>query len=224
MIFATDIFNESFISKENEIPILVIENKKMYQNFIFELISELNGIESEHNFFIDDKQLNLRKDLELILDMFTLDINKSKNITKLYNYIKSEYINNEKLMQTTQLSVKIIEYIQDITNEIDFDLTFETNIDLQAILKAVDLKFYYDDSTLLEKLIDYIKITHDFLGKKFFIILNLKTIFSSQEQQQFYEFLMYNKIEILLVETSQQSKKLENEIYRIIDDDLCVIY
>lgn len=224
MIFATDIFNESFISKENEIPILVIENKTLYQNLIFELISELNGIESEHNFFIDDKQLNLRKDLELILDMFTLDINKSKNITKLYNYIKSEYINNEKLMQTTQLSVKIIEYIQDITNEIDFDLTFETNIDLQAILKAVDLKFYYDDSTLLEKLIDYIKITHDFLGKKFFIILNLKTIFSSQEQQQFYEFLMYNKIEILLVETSQQSKKLENEIYRIIDDDLCVIY
>lgn len=224
MIFATDIFNESFISKENEIPILVIENKTLYQNFIFELISELNGIESEHNFFIDDKQLNLRKDLELILDMFTLDINKSKNITKLYNYIKSEYINNEKLMQTTQLSAKIVEYIQGIVNEIDFDLTFETNVDLQVILKVVDLKFYYEDSTLLEKLIDYIKIMHDFLGKKLFVIANFKTIFSAQEQQQFYEFLMYNKIEILLLETLVPTQKLENEIYRIIDDDLCVIY
>ncbi len=206
---------------KNKVKVIFCDEKR---NPITQFMQGLEGIENDHAFFIGDKEINPKKDMEIITDFFSLDINQTKNLTKLYNYIKSDLINEEKYQETTGLTMKMLDYINTLISDIDFKLIYEDDIDLVHILKMVNLKFYYEESTLVEKLIDYLKIMNGFFGKKLFVLLNFKSTFSDSEQLELYKFLQYNKIEIFLIESIMPSNKLESEQYRIIDEDLCVIY
>lgn len=224
MMFTTPLFNESIQTEEGEIPVLVVENKTLYQTMILDFLAESNGIESEHYFYLENKEIDLHKRLETMTDFFNLDINRTKNITKLHQYIKKEHSNEEQFMETLDLTNKINAYIQTIANSSDYHLTFDDDFDVQSLFKMVGLRFYYEDSTLLSRLIDYIKLTRDFFGKQIFVLVGLKTIFSISELEDFYKFARYNKVNIFLLESELPKEKLDGEKYRIIDEDLCVIY
>lgn len=224
MIFATPIFEKSFEVTENEIPVLVIENKAYFRDLINSLILEQDGISGDFSFFFKDKEVNQKKDLELILNFFDLDINKTKNLTKLYSFIKTEFVKEEKYLETVNLTTSILSYMSEITAQSDFSLVYEEDIDITTIFKSLNLRFYYEETTMLEKLVDYIKIMSKFFQKKVFVLVGLKSMFTQEEQEEFYKFLFYEKISVLVIENCEQQNRLFSEKYRIIDEDLCVIY
>ena len=86
MIYVNPILNKNFETDESEIPVLVIENMDFFRNLMYEIIEE-DTINEQHSFYIGNKEINNKKDIELINDVFNLEINTSKNLTKLYNYI-----------------------------------------------------------------------------------------------------------------------------------------
>ncbi len=224
MNFATPIFEKSFEVTENEIPVLVIENKAYFRDLINSLILEQDGISGDFSFFFKDKEVNQKKDLELILNFFDLDINKTKNLTKLYSFIKTEFVKEEKYLETVNLTTSILSYMSEITAQSDFSLVYEEDIDITTIFKSLNLRFYYEETTMLEKLVDYIKIMSKFFQKKVFVLVGLKSMFTQEEQEEFYKFLFYEKISVLVIENCEQQNRLFSEKYRIIDEDLCVIY
>ena len=224
MIIASTIFDKSLITEENEVPVLVIENRHFLQSLLMLLCDESYQCDVDFSIFINNNEINYKKDLETIINFFDLDINKSKNLTKLYSYIRSEHINEMNYLQSIDLSSHILEFMDTIINDCDFNLSCNDEVEFESIFKAMNLKFHYEETSLLEKLIDYTKISRDFLKVKVFILFNFKTLFSIEEQQQFYTFASYNKIELIFIESTMAENRLPNEKYRIIDEDLCVIY
>lgn len=217
------IFNDSMETKENEVPVLVLENKKMFQKTVEGFLQAMDGAECENLFFIADDGLNMKKHLDVVTDLFHTEINQSKNLTKLYNYLKTEFAQDEKYMDTVAITQSILKYVADLAFLSDFELTYHEELDISAIFKAVDLKFYCEDTSLLEKLIDYVKVMSGFIGKKLFVLLNFKTTFDVEEQKEFYKFIAYSKINVFILESVEPKDRLENEVYRIIDADLCII-
>ncbi|MFI3176058.1 MAG: type II-A CRISPR-associated protein Csn2 [Eubacteriales bacterium] len=224
MILSMPLFAQSFQSNENEVPILIIENKKYYQKFIADLLLSQKGAENEFSIYVDGKELNLIKEMDVIMDFFQLELNYSKNLTKLYQYIKTEYVNEKYYMQTSDLLQQIMKYIDEIMEESEFSLSYDHELDISTILKAINLQFYCDESSCLDVLIDYVRIMSGFFNKKIFVLTQFKHIFTEQEQELFYQYIAYHKIEVLLLESLGITKRMNGEIYRIIDEDHCVIY
>lgn len=224
MNFCMSLFDRPFVCNENQIAILVIENNKLYQETIQDFILSLEGEEPSNSFFIGEREVNLYKEMDIITDLFNININQTKNLTKLYNHIKKEISIGEYFSKTVEVNKVVLEYMSIIAQNSEFTLDYNEEFDITAIFKALNLNFYCENMSILEKLIDYITIMKNFFNKNIFIITNFKTTFSIKEQMEFYKFINYSKTNILFVESVNPIRKINIEIYRIIDNDLCVIY
>lgn len=72
----------------------------------------------------------------------------------------------------------------------------------------------------------YIKLMNQICGVEIFVIPNLKAYFSPEEIIQLYEFTIYNKIYLIVIEAIQTphiEPHIEREKCWIIDEDLCII-
>lgn len=89
-------------------------------------------------------------------------------------------------------------------------------------MKSISIEINDYADSLLEKIIQYIKLMNQICGVEIFVIPNLKTYFSIEEIIQFYEFSIYNKIYLIVLE-SIQTPHIESEKGWIIDEDVCII-
>lgn len=87
------------------------------------------------------------------------------------------------------------------------------------------LPFYGSHDTenlsMAEKLLQYMKVSRELLGKKLFFFINLKSFLDTSELENFYQTILYEKHNILLIEGFQRETPRECEIFKIIDKALC---
>ena len=76
---------------------------------------------------------------------------------------------------------------------------------------------------MVESLIDYMRVMHELIGTKCFVLVHLLSYLTDYEIEKFYEYVHYQKISVLLLE-SRQPKKVEKygEVV-IVDKDSCEI-
>ncbi len=79
-----------------------------------------------------------------------------------------------------------------------------------------------DYASLGEKLIDYMELAVEYLQKKLFVFVNLRSYISDREAQLFLDTVRQHKYHIILVE-SHESIKLKGEKRYIIDAAYCEI-
>lgn len=94
---------------------------------------------------------------------------------------------------------------------------------MQDILKIAEVKVNIQAQTLLEKIIEYIKLCDQLLKQHIFVFLNLKVFLTRQEIEELYKECFYRKIHLILIEASHINR-IEVEKTCIIDKDNCVIY
>lgn len=78
----------------------VIESPVIYRNVINELMDQLE--EKEGNFVLseDDKILPIHKNMELILNLFSIDVNQKKLLNRLYAEMKDISYGEKYYIQT----------------------------------------------------------------------------------------------------------------------------
>ena len=60
-------------------------------------------------------------------------------------------------------------------------------------------------------------------GKTVFIFYGLKACLSREEQEMLFRSILYEKLDVLLIEPFQRENVIKEECVTIIDRDLCVI-
>lgn len=212
------------IFDESKINILTIENQKLFSEVVQEIISVLNGGNSKFVLSEGMDIINIFKVGELCIDIFSCEINSKKAITKLYEILREKSVDEDMHLKTNQILSSIFSYTEDLIFEFgEYELSYNLDTDITNIFKAVDVKFDLSDKTYLEKLLDYVYINSEFLSKKLFIFVNLKSFLLEEELEEFYKMMFYKKINILLLESFEREYKFDCEEYYIIDKDLCQI-
>lgn len=206
---------------ENTTNVLVIENPTVMEEIVHELQQQSDG--EEGNFVLSEKNkiFKMEKELMLIINPFSLDFNDKKIINKLYLELLqygNELLNKKE--EINQLSVKLLDEIIDKSqyNNISFDL----EIEWKEFFKLYGLKIDESYETLLEKLIEYIKILSDLCGIHLVCFVNIKNYLQDKEVNELYEIAYYKKVDLLLIESSD-TRNLDNEHTFIIDRDRCLI-
>lgn len=91
-----------------------------------------------------------------------------------------------------------MEYFDKLISTVPYNLKYNFEVDLSSLMKAISVETDVECDSLLEKMLQYIKLMNQICGIDIFVIPNLKYYFSTEETMQFYQFAMYNKIYIVL--------------------------
>lgn len=206
---------------ENQILVLSIENHVAYSNILGTLWKQYKGEDGDFILSDGSKELKLSQKIECIYNIFSINANDKKIITKLYQELTFQ---NDTLLQEESVLFKqeLISYFDKIISTVPYNLKYNFDTDLSSLMKSISVEIDDDSDSLLEKMMQYIKLMNQICGVSIFVIPSLKACFSTEEIIQLYEFTIYNKIYLIVIEAIQ-TPHIEGEKCWIIDEDLCII-
>ena len=206
---------------ENEVNVLVLENHDIFTNIVQSMWFQCNGELGTWILLQDEKLLNMSKNIKCIINPFSINLNEKTIISKLYQELKC--LSDENLaIESANVNMNIINYIEKLLFMTPYPLTYKPENNVIDLFKIYDIKIYSIADTFLEKLVEYIKIMTQICHIHIFVFIGLKQYLSEKDIRKLYEFVFYEKINLLLIE-NHQSKKSDDENVFIIDNDLCII-
>lgn len=216
-------FDFVFHFDENVRSLLVVEDPVIF----LKLISEMTGNDREEYSRIvlseDDTVLKIKDKLVCIIDPLSISLNDRKLLNKLGDMLLKEILSSELLIKGNQIVSDIENYVIQIIQCMDWNLSYSEKIDIQSLLKIAEVRFDDVQETLVEEILDYIKISSELLGIKCFVFVNMLSYLTEYEVEKFYEYVYYQKICVLLLESRVPDtvKKFSETV--IIDKDTCEI-
>ena len=101
---------------------------------------------------------------------------------------------------------------------LEFDLEFEISL----LLKIFNMHLLNNAQGLLENIIEYIKAQSRICNIKNFFFINLKDYLNEKDIDMLYEFVRYEKVNLILAESHQSHVNLHEKRW-ILDRDRCII-
>ena len=210
--------------EDNIIYTLVFENKKYYRENIIELINQDKGNEGSYILSNDNKEISFDKNSYIITDIFNIDINNKKVLTKIYSSLLKEIV--EDISSYNELSTNIRVYFEKLIFNSSLEIEQGEEIDMSSLLKLGDFKIHVENDDILEKFLKFLKVLSELCSYKIIFVVGLHTVFTQDEIIEIYKEVCLNKINIINIEY-QQFNNLSNENYKeivyIFDGDNCEI-
>lgn len=210
--------------EENTIYTLVFENKKYYRENIKELISQHKGNEGNYIYSNDNKEISFEKSSYIITDIFNIEINSKKILTKIYNSLLKQIIDDT--VEYNELTTHIRAYFEKLIFNSPFEVEQSEEIDINSFLKLGDFRIHIEEDDILEKFIKFLKVLVQLFGINIIFIVGLHNVFTDEEIKEIYKEVCVNKISIINIEY-QQFYNLSDENYiekvYIFDKDNCEI-
>lgn len=210
--------------EENTIYTLVFENKKYYRENIKELFSQHKGNEGNYIYSNDNKEIAFEKSSYIITDIFNIDINSKKILTKIYNSLLKEIIDDT--VEYNELTTHIRAYFEKLIFNSPFEVEQGEEIDINSFLKLGDFRIHIEEDDILEKFIKFLKVLLQLFGINIIFIVGLHNVFTDEEIKEIYKEVCVNKISIVNIEY-QQFDNISDENYiekvYIFDEDNCEI-
>lgn len=201
-------FDNEIIFNDENINILEIKDSKCFTHIIKILNEKINGIESNEIFLLDnnENELNMGKEMYMIFDLFNIDYNSKKIISKIYEII-SENIKKNQDHEIENETIKLRNYIIQEINELPFEFVMKRELEISEILKLYNLKIDpINYASILERAELLIDIISTLQIAKILVLPNLKTYLSEDELVALYKYSLYNNVKLLLIERYNTKK------------------
>lgn len=223
MIMKIFSLENDIIFKEEYINVLQIQDKKLFTNVINSLNDNINNIEDTKERIIildNDIEIKIEKEVLMIIDVFNIDFNQKKIQSALYNKIEKIYKQEfERMSEFQTIFQKLQLNVLDVFNEFPFEFNYKESIGIQEYLKLLGLKISNNKGKIIDTVFSLIDVVEYLLVAKLLIFVNLKLYLSDDELNEIYKYVMYKKVNILLIETGEEKEPIENEKIMYIDSD-----
>ena len=222
MNLITEYLENSFEIKSKTINTLVIEDTKYFSKFINAFIGAVNKENEEFELIEDFKKVDITKCTEIIFDLFKIEANNSNILKKLYTELENDLNSEEMYTRKIDMESMLANIADDLMYRSRFSLS-SSEMDYQNLFKAMSIEFDYEKTSIVERLIEYIKVTTELLDKKLFVIINLDSFLSEDDLLELQKFLCYNEVKVLALQNNITREVKSCENLRILDRDLCEI-
>ena len=143
--------------KENNVNLLVIENRKLMTELVYELYNQCNGLDGRFVLSNDMKELKIDKEASIVLEPFTINCNERKVISKLYQELEEIALENL-YAESMELYSNILKYSNELCQMVPYNLKIRSDLTPTDINKLSNVKIEEDGGSLLEKLVNYLGV------------------------------------------------------------------
>lgn len=207
---------------ENSVPVLVAENPLAFRRLVFDLHSSSEGDGGETVLSLNYNKLECKEYLQVIMNFFALDPD-GRRLSNAFQSVLLRTVKEELSVETYALNEAISDYLAALSSALQQTSSFTQQDFLPPLLKAIHFRPYVEQVQPLEQLIQYIQLHNSLLGNMCFVLINAKCFFTAEELKEFYKIATYQKWHLLLLEATDTTDRNEEEVYYIIDRDLCEI-
>ena len=151
-------FSRPIFEEKDDFVELIIESPECFGAYISELAEQCKGQEGRYVLSDKEKEVDLAKNVEIIFDIFSLEINEKRILNKLYSEMNELAKSEEFFVKTQEVIQGIQKYLLDLEYATDYILTFEQEIELPALFKAAGLRHEEIEENYFERIIRYVKI------------------------------------------------------------------
>ncbi len=216
-------FNFVFHFKENKSNLLVVEQPAIFLKFVSELTECENEDESGFVLSENDEILKKKDKLVCVINPLSISLNERKLLSKLGEMLKREILSTELLIEGNQILSILENYMLNVVHSMEWNLIYSDKMDIQSLLKIAEIHFEDTYETLVEKILDYMEVSRGLLDIKCFVFVHLLSYLTEYEIEKFYEYVYYQKINVLLLENRQPNVINTFSDIIIIDKDSCEI-
>ena len=221
MILAYSKLNLRMEFIENTVNVLVLEDPVQFSEIVYLLKCDEKVLESPFVLSESDKFLQISKEMEIIVDPFSLDFNSRKIQQQLYK--EMEIVATEFDVEKAEVNGRMLYLIEGIQERLQYqNIAYNLEFSWENLLKLYQVHFEPLCESLLEKLVEYIKIASNLLNLKVIGFVNLKLYLTEEQLHYLYEIAFYNKVNLLLIENIENTQLEEEKLY-IVDRDKCII-
>ena len=214
-------FNLTMSLNENQVTVLSVENVHAYTEILRDIWNQVQGGDGGFIFSDKEKVIKISKAVDCVFNPFSLKCNDRKIINHLYQQIK-EQADSFFLEDTMKMNTQLNQFMDDLLFQIPYALKHNQELDITNLLKLYDVEFECSAETVLEQVIEYLRIMSKICGINIYVFVGLKQFLSTEELKELYKFAFYEKIRILIIEPVH-TPLIEGEKGWIIDPDLCII-
>ena len=208
----------------SEISVLIIENTA--SSIITALLWELTK-QKIKVIFCDEKQnpsselvsyygchdcsLKFKNKVCFISNFFDLSFS-IPTLKKLYEDLSS-YSNNFLQDYVVTLKKDILDFLEKLSTEYDFDFSFDDDTDLVDILKAHNFKPNVDSDDLLTGLLDFIVLTNKYCSFEAYVLLNFHCYFDEEEIEKSMMLWNIKALKFLLLKVKTAFTHFRKKIF-----------
>lgn len=209
------------VLRENYVNVLVIENSDVLVDIVQDLYAQREGKEGGLVLAEGEKIYPFQKNVSVILEPFSLDMNERKIQTQLYQEIKEEAYGSA-FTETLAIQRELMQYLDGILFRVPYPVTYTEEFDLNGFLKWMKVSFENEAQSFLEKIVQYLRILSALCRVRVVFFLHLKAFLKEEELRELYKEAAYCKMQLVLLESVMRDK-MEMEDICIIDRDMCII-
>ncbi len=213
---------EPLLFEENRINVLIIENPPMLRKALKTLCEQASGLPCEFILSDNDVPQDLPKSVAILIDPLH-PVTASTKLNGLFLKEASQ-IALDRESELHSLLSHANEFAARLSLDMRFPITFDSLEDPTAFLRLFGFRLDSEGLDTPELLLEWMLMQREFLGKQLYIIYGLKSLLQKDELESFYRNVMYEKLNLLLIEPYQRNSPLKDECVTIIDEELCVIY
>lgn len=201
----------------------IVESPDLFSQIVQQLQQQINGGSAGFVLSDSEKELDLSKCAEMIINPFAIDFNDKKIQKKLYAELLEISKGEELYLTTQEILNSLNNYFLQLESISGYELETDVEVDMLALFKAMGIQVQDYAADFFETLIQYIKVMADLMKKKLIIFVNIRSYLNDIQIEQVSEIAVYNEIAILFIENIQRDFSKQRRYY-IIDKDGCEIY
>lgn len=222
-----------FISHENgieskleteRINAIILEDSEQYTGLIQKIWNQVHKVEETLLLYgTENELLDMSKRCDILFSIEDLNLQNSRIQKKLITYLTDEIQTNvlyDKIVENQAELLRLMENVKDIS---EYPICMNEEYNIADILKYIGVKLSETEGSFCEKLIDYMKISYDFLRIDVFFIVGCKGYMKETDYQYLQKWTRYQQIVLVLVECEESRLPTGINKY-IMDSDRCLIH
>lgn len=210
-----------FDSECGKINTLVIENASLFTSFLRDIAGQLNGFCGKAVLSECNRELQISKNLILLDGFVPFELNTKTLLSKINLDLEKKAISEEFYTQTAEVLTAFEKYLSELAFDYNCEIDF-AKTDIGSFIKAAGAEIRSSSDSLAERLLDFFALTTEFVGRRFFVTVNLRCYLSFCETELFMKTALMHGYEILMLEGFEHPRtSFENRL--VVDEDLCLI-
>ncbi len=149
----------------------------------------------------ETQTLPASKHLIVVSDLFRIDLNNRKILNLLYKEIEKLVLSDPQTYQIFQERKNhLLDFFDDICLGINVDLSRSEGDCIPDFCKYINLRIAMDVPGIIEQLEGWMDIIAEWMPDQVLVLFNLSTVASREDIEALFQYAMYTKVTLLLVE------------------------